>query len=380
MIEKNQTSAGYPIMTPVVDLVEIGNGGGSIAWVDDENKLHVGPQSVGADPGPAAYGKGGTYATTTDANIMTGRIDPDYLMGGAMTADMGSVNRAFSTLADKLDLEPEAVARGVIRIANNNMINALKLVSINRGFDPRDFTLVAFGGGGAMHAPSLAVELNIPKVIVPANSAVFSAWGMLLSDLRKDYILTCLTALDQSAPSNINSSLDELERQAETELTLDGIEKDDIYFERYGKFRYVGQEHTVRVKLPNVKISDAVICEVVEDFHQRYEREYTYRLNNEVELVGYQLVAFGRVEKPELPKRVYGDTDVSLAIKSIRSVDFDVGGLHEAIIYDRDKLEPGMTFTGPAIVEESGTTTVIPPGLNVFIDSYGNIHIAIGNA
>ena len=166
-IERSRRSSGYPVMVPVVDLVEIGNGGGSIAWVDDFGKLHVGPQSAGALPGPAAYGRGGTEATTTDANIALGRINKDYFFGGEIEADMAAVDGALARVADKLGVSPIEAARGIVRIANNNMINALKLVSLNRGFDPRDFTLVAFGGGGAMHAAALGTELGVKKVVIP---------------------------------------------------------------------------------------------------------------------------------------------------------------------------------------------------------------------
>ena len=174
-------------MVPVVDVVEIGNGGGSIAWVDDFGKLHVGPQSAGAIPGPAAYGLGGVEATTTDANIALGRINKDYFFGGEIKADMQAVDAALGRVAEKLGVTPIEAARGIVRIANNNMINALKLVSLNRGYDPRDFTLVAFGGGGAMHAAALGAELGVKKAVIPLSAPVFSAWGMMMSDLRRDY-------------------------------------------------------------------------------------------------------------------------------------------------------------------------------------------------
>lgn len=186
-IEWDRENPGYPIRTPVVDLVEIGNGGGSIAWVDDGESMHVGPQSAGSTPGPAAYGRGGKSATTTDANLLLGRINPDLFLGGEHKPDWNSVNNAFATIAQKLGGTNEDVARGVIRIANANMVNALKLVSLNRGHDPRDFSLIAFGGGGAMHAVSLAEELKVKKVIIPVNASVFSAWGMLMSNLRRDF-------------------------------------------------------------------------------------------------------------------------------------------------------------------------------------------------
>ena len=213
-IERDGKSAGYPIMVPVVDLVEIGNGGGSIAWVDEYGKLHVGPQSAGAIPGPAAYGKGGREATTTDANLKLGRINHDYFCGGSIKADMKAANSSLNNVGKKLGITSTEAARGIIRIANNNMINALKLVSLNRGFDPRDFVLIAFGGGGGMHAVDLAQELGVKKVVVPAAASVFSAWGMMMSDLRRDYFLTHLADLVDGAASNIEKAFSDVESQA----------------------------------------------------------------------------------------------------------------------------------------------------------------------
>jgi N-methylhydantoinase A len=224
-IERDGKSAGYPIMVPVVDLVEIGNGGGSIAWVDDYSKLHVGPQSSGAIPGPAAYGKGGIEATTTDANLMLGRINKDYFCGGAINADMESAKSALTKVGDKLGTTAEEAARGIIRIANNNMVNALKLVSLNRGFDPRDFVLVAFGGGGGMHAVALAQELGVKKVIIPAAASVFSAWGMMMSDLRRDHFVTHLVDLTEGAASDIESVFSSVELQAIEQFQTEGIDK-----------------------------------------------------------------------------------------------------------------------------------------------------------
>jgi N-methylhydantoinase A len=212
-------------MVPVVDLVEIGNGGGSIAWVDEYSKLHVGPQSSGAIPGPAAYGKGGVEATTTDANLKLGRINHDYFCGGSIKADMKSANTALSSVGNKLGVNSTEAARGIIRIANNNMINALKLVSLNRGFDPRDFVLVAFGGGGGMHAVDLAKELGIKKVIIPAAASVFSAWGMMMSDLRRDYFITHLADLIEGAADDIESAFSTVESEAISQFKSEGIKK-----------------------------------------------------------------------------------------------------------------------------------------------------------
>ena len=198
-IERDARSAGYPAMIPVVDLVEIGQGGGSIAWVDEFQRLHVGPRSAGAMPGPAAYGRGGTEATTTDANLALGRINADYFVGGEVEADMAAVNRALDEMASRLGITRVEAARGIVRIADHNMVNALKLVSVNRGHDPRDSTLVAFGGGGGMHASALAAELGMGRVVIPFAADVFAAWGMLMSDLRRDVFLTRVERFDPDA-------------------------------------------------------------------------------------------------------------------------------------------------------------------------------------
>ena len=376
-IERDGKSAGYPIMVPVVDLVEIGNGGGSIAWVDDYSKLHVGPQSSGAIPGPAAYGKGGIEATTTDANLMLGRINKDYFCGGAINADMESTKSALTKVGDKLGTTAEEAARGIIRIANNNMVNALKLVSLNRGFDPRDFVLVAFGGGGGMHAVALAQELGVKKVIIPAAASVFSAWGMMMSDLRRDHFVTHLVDLAEGAAAEIESVFSSVELQAIEQFQTEGIDKKSIKFIRYGNFRYKNQEHTTEVRLSDGPISDKQIGLIEDEFHNTYEREYTYRLDTSVELVGIHVVATSEVGKLTMQKRPDQGIKEAEARKGAREVDYALEGVHEATLYNGEKLLPGMEFNGPAIIEDSGATTVIHPGNRVRVDGYTNIHIEI---
>jgi len=376
-IERDKTSAGYPIMVPVVDLVEIGNGGGSIAWVDDYGKLHVGPQSAGAIPGPAAYGRGGTQATTTDANLWLGRINRDYFCGGAIDADMDAAQTAISALGDKLGVNMDEAARGIIRIANNNMVNALKLVSLNRGHDPRDFTLVAFGGGGGMHAVALAQELGVRKVVIPFGAAVFSAWGMMMSDLRRDYFVTRLAALDPGAAGGITDAFSTTEAEAMAQFTAESIGSDKVTLQRYGKFRYQNQEHTVEVPLKGGSLTDADLSAIVADFHNAYEREYTYRLGAPVEMVGLHVVATATVGKLEMVSQPLGDADATPAIKGQRPVDFAPEPAESATIYNGDLLRPGMGFTGPAVIEDSGSTIVIHPGNAVQIDGFGNIHITV---
>jgi N-methylhydantoinase A len=375
-IERSRKSAGYPIMVPVVDMVEIGNGGGSIAWVDDFGKLHVGPQSAAAVPGPAAYGKGGTEATSTDANLWLGRINQDYFCGGAITADMAAVKTAITAISDKLGVNADEAAKGIIRIANNNMVNALKLVSLNRGFDTRDFTLLAFGGGGGMHAVALGQELQVKKVVVPAAAAVFSAWGMMMSDLRRDLFVTHLVDLAKGAGAEIEGVFAETEAKAMATFIAEGVQTDKVSFLRYGKFRYQNQEHTTEVLLSNDTITDAALARIAEDFHEAYEREYTYRLDAPVEMVGIHLVAKAEVGKLEMRPEKLGGTDASSAIKGKRMVDYAQEGRHQAQIYDGEALCPGMAFNGPAVIEDSGSTIVVHPGNRVEIDAYRNTHIS----
>ncbi len=376
-IERDRTSAGYPIMVPVVDLVEIGNGGGSIAWVDDFGKLQVGPQSAGALPGPAAYGRGGDKATTTDANLWLGRINKHYFCGGAVDADMKAAESAIKSVGEKLGVDADEAARGIIRIANNNMVNALKLVSLNRGHDPRDFTLVAFGGGGGMHAVALAAELGVKKVVVPTAASVFSAWGMMMSDLRRDYFVTRLADLKAGAAKGIEAVFQETEELARRQFAAEGVAPGKVKMLRYGKFRYQNQEHTTEVLIEEGAVTDDRLAEIEKAFHETYQREYTYRLQAPVEMVGIHLVAAAEVGKLTMRKREASGATADVALKGRRAVDYALEGVKEAAIYDGTKLEPGMTFAGPAIVEDPGATVVIHSGNRVEIDGYGNIHIEL---
>jgi N-methylhydantoinase A len=376
-IERTRESAGYPIMVPVVDLVEIGNGGGSIAWVDDLGKLHVGPGSAGAMPGPAAYGRGGTEATTTDANLALGRINSEFFCGGEIDADMAAVAAALDGVAERLGVSRADAARGIVRIANNNMVNALKLVSLNRGYDPRDFTLVAFGGGGGMHAVALATELGMRRIVIPRAADVFSAWGMLMSDLRRDYFVTRIVPLREENAQAIDSLLGEVTRGALDRFTGEGIDTGDVTVLRYGSLRYENQEHTTEIPLPDGPISGDALETVAETFHAAYEREYTYRLDAPIEFVGVHIVVtaeVGKLAPAELPVSARALED---AVKGEREVDYATEGVHVARVYDGDVLEPGMTFDGPAVVETKGTTTVIHPGNQVLVDAYGNLVITL---
>jgi N-methylhydantoinase A len=382
-VERTRRTPGYPIQTPVSEIVEIGNGGGSIAWVDAGGKLHVGPQSAGAMPGPVAYGRGGTEPTTTDANLLLGRIDPMSFAGGEIQPAWDALTRAFETLGRKLGVSAVEAARGVVRIANANMTNALRLISTNKGHDPRDFTLMAFGGGGPMHAVSLAEELKVPRVIVPVNSAVFSAWGMLLTDLRRDYLRTLLLPLTPSSATAIQEQFAQMQREAVQNFVQDGraVTSDRVQWEYLVDMRYQGQEHTVKVAVPLASASGHVAVPAVDIiatmFHVAHEKRYTYRLANAIQIVNFHLVARVAVPKPEIPKKVVRGLGLAAAVMGSRRVDFDARGSHDATVYHGIALDPGSKFEGPAVVQEPSVTLVVAPGQKVTVDDYGNYHVEV---
>jgi N-methylhydantoinase A len=374
-IEWSRTFAGYPILIPTVDIVEIGAGGGSIAWVDRAGALRVGPVSAGANPGPASYGWGGDKPTVTDANILAGRINPNYFLGGEIPLQVKLAKGAIGPIADTFKISVEDAAMGVIRLADSNMVNALKLVSVRRGYDPREFIMVAFGGGGAMHAGALARELRVKKVLIPTNPAVFSAYGMLMTDLRQDFIRTMIRRTDQIDPAELNSFYSDMESQAMDLMKEQHIPEDRIVYQRFADIRYMGQEHTVKVPVPVKSISEGDLPEINEQFHQLHEQAYTFRLESPVELVNYHLTAFGVVEKPQLNKISGNSLTLEKARKGKRSVNYDELGYHESPIYERDLFPVGKGIHGPMVIEEPASTTVVFPDQRVLRDEYGFLHI-----
>ncbi len=374
-IEWSRTFAGYPILAPTIDIVEIGAGGGSIAWVDGAGALRIGPQSAGADPGPASYGWGGDKPTVTDANVLAGRINPDYFLGGEIPLRVDLATKAMQPVADAFHLSVEDAAMGVIRLADSNMINALKLVSVRRGYDPRDFIMVAFGGGGAMHAGAITRELRVKKAVIPTNPAVFSAWGMLVTDLRQDFIRTLIRRTDQVNPAEVESFFAGMEEQAMELMLEQHITKDRVVFQRFADMRYTGQEHTVKVPLPAGKITAGKIPEINERFHGLHEHAYTFRLESPIELVNYHLTAFGTVEKPELNKIDGKGLSLNKAKKGTRNVNFDELGFHESPIYERDRFPVNEYLQGPLVIEEPASTTVVFPDQRMMADEYGFLYI-----
>jgi N-methylhydantoinase A len=377
-IEHSRTEAGYPIQTPVIDIVEIGNGGGSIAWIDAGGKMHVGPKSAGAMPGPAAYGRGGESLTTTDANIITGRIHPDYFLGGELQPDYNSIEKAAKPLYNQLKGTKEDIAKGIIRIANANMINALKLISVNKGHDPRDFTMVVIGGGGGMHGADLARELQVSELIIPQHAGVFSAFGMLMSDIRRDYIRTNVLTLIDKQKNVIVTTFNEMKEEAVSNFDANTNSSEKVKFTYYADLRYAGQEHYVKVLLDRFS-KETSLEDIIKHFHKEHKKQYSFELDAAVELVNFHLVAEVEVDKPDFPKMASTNKKIEDAVFDKRNVDFDDLGVHSTTFYHRHLLEPNMTYKGPAIIAEKATTTVVTPLNTVNIDLYGNLILTLEN-
>lgn len=373
-IERTESYAGYPIMAPVVDIVEIGNGGGSIAWIDEAGSLKVGPQSAGAVPGPVAYGIGGTEPTTTDACLVTGRLSAENFDN---QVDMDAVRAAIQEkVGDAFGMDTDEAAMSILRVAEANMYNALKLISVRRGYDPRDFTMVAFGGGGPMHCTYLAKELNIRKVIVPIAAPVFSAWGMLMTDVRHDYIQTNIRRMNEVSAEELNDMWEGLLSQAQEQSEKEDIPKENIVCNYIADMRYMGQEHTVKVNVPPIPWSEETKEEIIQRFHDTHEHFYTFRLTDTpTEIVNLHLVAYGRLTKPELAKIPPQEGPVEDAKKEIRKVYYAEDGWMDTPVYLREKLGRGAVLDGPVIVEEAAASAVAAKGQRITVDDYGNLII-----
>ena len=378
--EHGAKGAGYPIRTPVIDLVEIGAGGGSIAWVDSGGVLRVGPQSAGADPAPACYGKGGTEPTITDANLVLHRLDPDHFLGGEMRLDEEAARRAIQArCADPLGLDVLEVALGIVEIANNAMVGALRRISVQRGHDPRDFVLVAFGGAGPVHANRLAAELDIPTVLVPMSPGTTSAMGLLVTDIKHDHSATLIQRADALDAERVNRLYREMEARGEKALLAEGMGHSRIGFERLVDMRYVGQSYELSIPLGEARVED-VLERMLADFHAEHERAYGFAAPEEpVELVTLRLTAVGRIAKPRLRELQARSGDANAARRAVRRVWFaESGGFVDCPMYDRYRLPAGGVIEGPAIVEEMDSTTVIHPGFRGEVDRYGNLLIGPG--
>ena len=376
--EHGAKASGYPIRTPVIDLVEIGAGGGSIAWVDDGGVLRVGPQSAGADPGPVCYGKGGTEPTITDANVVLGRIDPDRFLGGELALDAAAARTAIEKrCSDRLQMDAVEVAYGIIEIANAAMTAALRRISVQRGYDPRDFVLVGFGGAGPLHANRLADELELGLTLIPTSPGIFSAVGLLATDLKHDYSATHLQRFDEIVPHSLEDQFRALEAQGRTALQRERVEPASMAFVRQVDLRYVGQSYELTLAAQDDVFDAPELERLSAQFHHEHERAYGFQAPNEpIQMVNLRLSAIGRIAKPRLRQCESTDQGLEAARISTRSVYFDeIGGYTECGTYDRYKLGRGTEIPGPAIVVEIDSTTLIHPGYQAKVDQYGNLLI-----
>ena len=374
-LEWSRINPGYPVKVPVVDIVEIGMGGGSIAWFDKVGTLKVGPVSAGSDPGPACYGQGGTEPTVTDAKLLTGVLNPVYFAGGRITLDVTAAEKAMQKIADGLGCSIEAAAVAVLRLADADAINALKLVSIQRGHDPRDFVLVVGGGGGAMHAATLGRELGVREIIIPLYPGYFSAWGMLATEPRRDFVQTALTRSSDITAARIEELFAGLVKEAEEYFReQDGVEPDSLNFEFGIDLRYFGQEHWVTVP---VALDGLGVEGILADFHVAHERAYTFQLDGTpVEFVNFRLTATASVPRPEVKPLNGAGRSAEAAVKGVRSVHFGEDGRLEARIFERDDLPAEFEVEGPVIVEEPSANIIVHPGQKLRVDKLGFLHIS----
>ena len=376
-LEWTPLSPGYPVKTTVVDIVEIGAGGGSIAWFDEGGQLHVGPKSAGANPGPACYGLGGSAPTVTDAKLVAGVINAENFLGGRLTVYPDLARKALEPIAAKMGTTIEAAANGIIRMANANMTEALKLISVQKGHDPRDFALVACGGGGAMHAAALAKELHIERVIVPPHPGHFSAWGMLVTLPRIDLVRTDVHRSNAISVGELEERFGALEHEVTERFAQESGEQvpAGLLIQRRADLRYHGQEHTVSVP---VAAQIGSVDQIVNDFHAGHERMYTFQLpDTPVEFVNFHVTGFRQVETPAIQPLDIPPENNKPVPSATRQVDFDEDGVHETTIYQRSQLAPGFAADGPLIVEEAASTTLVHPGQALEIDKFGNLVIRL---
>jgi N-methylhydantoinase A len=351
---------GFPIKSSVIDIVEVGSGGGSIAWIDQQNRLHVGPRSSGSTPGPACYGRGGSEPTVTDANLILGRINADRFLGGEFKLDVDAARAAIERIAGPVGYSgPDSiteVADGILSIATVIMAGAIKQVSVEHGLDPRDFVLFCYGGGGPLHASALAHELSIPTVVVPPEPGNFSAIGMLLADARIDVSKTFVGALDEPTIAALNEVFGAMEKEARSALARE-FDAKEVLFERHAEMRYTGQRHNIKVLIS----SSEAPSDIRRDFDRDYQRRYGHAdARAKVEVQALHLSAFARLRRPDLA--VLARHGASSGPSVTRPVYFGGHGTVQAGVYDRHSLPIGFAASGPAIIEEYGSTTVVWPG------------------
>ena len=365
----NETEQEYiPLLIPLVDIHTIGAGGGSVAWLENE-ALRVGPRSAGANPGPACYGKGGNEPTVTDANLFLGRLGKESKLGGWMDLDLDASTSVLDNLSKKLNISAIELAEGILSIINAKMADAIRTITVKEGIDPREFSLVAFGGAGSMHAVWLAEELEIKEIIVPNDPGTFSAWGMLQTDIRRDLTVNFYQNFQTLEQNKLLESYNNLKEEATELLKSENVQESNMNFNLTADMRYIGQEYYV-----NVNLTEPFNLEDInKSFHETYEKQYGHSTpEGPCEFINLRLIAMGQIEKSGSIKSAGEDTTI---VESKREVIFNQKP-HQTDVFNRQKIETNKKFNGPAIIEESTATTIIPPNYNIVKDDFGNIIIA----
>jgi N-methylhydantoinase A len=365
------TVHGYPIKAPMLDIHTVGAGGGSIAYIDAGGLLKVGPRSCGADPGPVCYDKGNREPAVTDANVVLGILNPEYLLGGRMAIRRELAVEAVQGLADRLKLGLMETAQGILSVVTANMARAIRVISVQRGHDPRQYTLTAFGGAGPLHAARLARELDMRRVLVPANPGILCAMGLLLTDLRADFAVTRLLPAKDSALAELAEGFAALATQANRWFEQEGIEAADRRLTRTVDMRYHGQNYELGIALPD----GATMATLTALFAEAHRQRYGFATDEDpVEIVTLRLEANGVVRKAELKTHPEAGPDASGAIATNREIWLaETKGFVSTPIYARERLRPGHRFAGPAIVEQMDATTLVPPGMTARVDRWLNL-------
>ncbi len=360
---------GHPTRLPMIDIHTIGAGGGSIAWFDSGGALRVGPRSAGALPGPVAYGRGGHEATVTDAHVALGRLLPEAFLGGTMSLNLAAARAALEPIAERLQTSIEEAAQGIIRIANVNMEAAIRVISVERGSDPRQMILVAFGGAGPLHACELATALRIPRVLVPTVPGVLSALGMLVAETRKDYVRTIMLPAEE-AQESVAQVIHELEVQGREDLQHEGIEDSQIILERFVDLRYSGQSYELAIPL------EELVEEAAKRFHTHHEQRFGYSdPGKRVQVVNVRIRARGQVTRPSLTRQQKREGPEARP-QDWHDVYFEnASGVEKQTvpIYQREQLGSGMVFAGPALITQYDTTSVVPPDWSGRVNEVGNL-------
>jgi N-methylhydantoinase A len=366
---------GHLLALPMPDIHTIGAGGGSIGWIDSAGLLRMGPQSAGAQPGPACYGRGGEKPTCTDADLVLGYLDADFFLGGKLQLDKERARQAIeSHIARPLTMSVEEAAAGMFAVINNHMADGIREVSVRRGYDPRDFPLVVAGGAGPIHAAVIAHELEIPLLIVPRQSSIFCAAGMLLSDLKHDFVRTYTTPLSSLNVKRFQELCAAMESEARSTLTYERVplDKQELYFT--ADLRYIGQFHEVRVALTDADLQSLNMDSLAARFHARHDQLYGYAVPTApMELVTLRLTATGVTEKPRLPTMPKQPRGSEHAFKGKRRAYLpDTKAFADIPVYDGDKLAHGNQVQGPALIEQATTTLFLPSEYDMECDSLGS--------